>query len=435
VLGGGEHDLVEWLGPRLPRGGELAAQERVGRLADADDGVAVGAEEHAVIVTLGRMRGKLRVLLSDGSGLTARQAATQLGVAGHEVHVVSPDPMCLARWTRHVRQVHRVPAYGLDPFGWFEATLGVLHGGGFDALLPTQEQAAVLSLDAHRVHELGVAMAVPPFDALRRVQDKLSAYRTLAELGLPQPATKVAEAVLGAERLPVYVKTPIGTATSGVRLVRDHAELARAAGELEPPLLLQEPVEGTLIMVQSVFELGRLIAIHANDRIRIGANGGASVKRSIATNAVEEDVARLGSALGWHGALSMDGVLTADGPAWIDVNPRLVEPGNAWRAGVDLVEALLEMKEQPRGRSGVETRQVLVGVLGATTRRAALRELRRSGDEELTPTRRDPLAGVPVVAVAAAMLVHPGLGRRVAGGAVANYALTPAAWEAIVSRD
>src|SRR3954469_15306051 len=177
----------------------------------------------------------VRVLLSDGSGLTARQVATQVGAAGHEVEVVSPDPLCLARWTRHVRRVHRVPAYGLDPFGWLDATIEVLRGGGFDVLFPTQEQVAVLSREAPRVHELGVALAVPPFDALRRVQDKLSAFETLGELGLRQPATRVARSpdeLLPTDSLPAYVKTPIGTATSGVRLVRDRAEADDAAREL-----------------------------------------------------------------------------------------------------------------------------------------------------------------------------------------------------------
>src|SRR4051794_15718052 len=386
------------------------------------------------IVTLSRMRGKLRVLLSDGSGLTARQVATRLGAGGHEVHLASPDPLCLARWTRHVRRVHRVPAYGLDPFAWLDATIAVLRDGGFDVLLPTQEQVAVLALEAQRVRELGVSLAVPSFGALRRVQDKLSAYETLEELGLRQPATRIADSSLAADNLPLYVKTPIGTATSGVRLVRDPAELERAGRELGRPLLLQQPVDGRLVMVQSVFDRGRLIALHANERTRVGANGGASLKRSIDSSLVEEDVTRLGGALDWPGALSLDAVLTADGPAWIDVNPRLVEPGNASRAGVDLVEALIAMKDQPRGRAGVETRLRLIGVLGAKTRREVLAELRQGGDEELTPARGDPLAAVPVAAVTAAMLVHPGLGSRVAGGAVANYALTPQAWEAIVSR-
>ena len=383
------------------------------------------------------MPGQLRVLLSDGSGLTARQAATQLGLAGHEVHVVSPDPLCLTRWTRHVTRVHRVPAYGLDPFGWLDATLEVLRDGGFDVLFPTQEQVAVLSLEAHRVLALGVGMAVPSFESLRRVQDKVSAYETLTELGLRQPPTRVASSgELSVETLPVYLKTPIGTATSGVRLVRDRAAVERARQELELPLLVQEPLDGTLAMVQAVFDRGALIALHANERTRLGANGGASVKRSIDASPFEDDVTRLGRALGWHGALSLDCIVDEHGPAWIDVNPRLVEPGNARRAGVDLVEALLTMREQPRGRAGVKTRQLLVGLLGARTRREVVRQLARArrAAEERTPARGDALAVVPVAAVSAAMLAHPRFGARVAGGAVANYALTPAAWEEIVSR-
>jgi len=56
----------------------------------------------------------MKILLSDGSGLTARQAAGRLGGSGHRVEVLSPDGLCLSRCTRHVRPVHRVPGYGWD---------------------------------------------------------------------------------------------------------------------------------------------------------------------------------------------------------------------------------------------------------------------------------------------------------------------------------
>jgi len=56
----------------------------------------------------------MRILLSDGAGLTARQCATLLSIAGHEVEALSAEPLCLCRFTRHVRRVHRVPGYGWD---------------------------------------------------------------------------------------------------------------------------------------------------------------------------------------------------------------------------------------------------------------------------------------------------------------------------------
>jgi hypothetical protein len=403
----------------------------------------------------------MRVLLTEGSGLTSRQVAGRLGALGHEVHVVSADPLCLARWTRHVRKVHAVPAYGREPFAWLDATLSVLRSG-FDVLLPTQEQVALLALEADRVRELGVALAVPPFEAVLAVQDKLAAFGTLRRLRLPQPVSVVAanRDELLAVPPPVYVKTPIGTATAGVRWAPDRAGIERTARELgaafddDGGVLVQRPARGRLAMVQAVFSRGRLVAWHANVRVREGANGGASNKRSVALPGARDHVERLGKALAWNGALSLDAVLTDDGPLWIDVNPRLVEPGNALRAGVDLVEALLAVSagsdpaEAPGpGAAGIATHQLLIAVLGAAQRdgkrRAVLRELAaaaagrgpyRDSAEELTPVRDDPLAAVPVAAASAALLVAPAAWRHFVGSAVSNYALTSEAWRAIRAR-
>src|SRR5438046_10308963 len=119
----------------------------------------------------------MRVLLSDGSGLTARQAAWLLRRNGHEVGVLTSDPWALTRFTSAVRRLHRIPAFGDDPLAWVEAALVVARD--YDLLLPTQEQAAVLALVKDR---LGAKTAVPDFAALRRVQDKVSAERLLVEL-------------------------------------------------------------------------------------------------------------------------------------------------------------------------------------------------------------------------------------------------------------
>jgi biotin carboxylase len=83
--------------------------------------------------------------------------------------------------------VHRVQGLGTDPFGWLEAALEVAARRHADILLPVQEQVAVMSLARERIASAGVLTAVPDFAALRQVQDKVSAFRTLTRLGLPQP--------------------------------------------------------------------------------------------------------------------------------------------------------------------------------------------------------------------------------------------------------
>jgi hypothetical protein len=124
-------------------------------------------------------------------------------------------------------------------------------------------------------------------------------------------------------------------------------------------------------MCQAVFDQGSLVAFHANQRTAEGANGGASHKRSIELPDVRCWFEVLGAELEWHGALSADVILGDSGPVFIDVNPRLVEPENAWRSGVDLVRPMMELAigssptKQPESRPEVATHQLLLAVLGA----------------------------------------------------------------------
>jgi len=405
----------------------------------------------------------MRVLLSDGSGLTARQAAAQLAAAGHTVEVLSPDPFCLARFTRRVRRVWRVPSYGADPLRWLAAALEAYRAAAMDVLLPTQEQVAALSACEDLVRGAGVRAAVPPFAALSQVQDKLSAFATLAAAGLPQPEGAILatpEAAAAWDRFPVFLKLPIGTASTGVRKVGDRRQLAGmvadagAAGAFaDGGLLAQLPATGPLVMTQAVFASGELVACHACLRVREGAGGGASHKRSVELPDVREDLQALGRYLGWHGALSADAILTGDGPRYIDINPRLVEPANALRAGVDLVTPLLQLASgatppgQRPGRPGVRTHQLLLAVLGTAQRSGhrwpviaeLLAAARHAGDyhgstEELTPVSGDPLAAVPVAIAAAATVIRPWAWRWFATGSVRNYSLSPAGWRQLLER-
>ena len=399
------------------------------------------------------------VLLSDGAGLTGRQTATVLDRAGHRVEALSSSGLCLARATRHVRRVHRVPAIGRDPFGWLDAALDIAARRGADVLLPAQEQVAVMSLARERIEAAGLATAVPDFGALAQVQDKVSAHRTLARVGLPQPPAVVATTAAQMRDaakfgLPAFVKTPIGTASAGVRRAGSTDELRRLAEDYErrglfgpEGVLVQPAVAGPLVMVQSVFARGELIACHACQRVREGTSGGASHKLGLDLPEVREHMTWLGAALDWHGALSADVILGPDGPTFIDINPRLVEPVNALASGVDLVQAMLEVacsgrsRPQPPGRAGARTHQLMLAILGAARdggRRGVARELRdgllhrgeyRGSREELTPRGGDLLAGLPVALIALATLARPAAWQDLVGGGTGSYSLTPSAWE------
>ena len=279
----------------------------------------------------------------------------------------------------------------------------------------------------------------------------MTARTTLEAAGVAQPRSIVVRdrSDLDAwSAFPAFVKAPIGTASSAVRRVDDRSELAAAVLSLlgdESAVLVQEGAEGTLVMAQSVFDGGTMIAFHANERVREGVNGSASVKRSTDLPELRAAMDRLGSRLAWHGALSLDAIVTADGPVVIDVNPRLVEPANAIAAGTDLVAAAARRRHRHgaaasgESRPGVTTHQLLMAVLGAAQhtgrRRAVVGEVAAAlahraayagSREELLPLRGDwRTLSLPVLATMAT-LVHPASYRWFAQGAVAGYALSAA---------
>lgn len=392
----------------------------------------------------------MRVLLSDASGVTARQCATRLASAGHLVEVLAPDPFCLCRFTRHVTGLHRVTAYGTDPFGWLETAVEVYRSGRFDVLFPTQEQVAVLAWGKDILDLAGVCTVVPPFAAVAALQDKVSASATLRRLDIPQPET--ATVTDRWNHFPAFVKDPIGTASRGVRKVSSRVELEKAAAGRN--VLVQAAAEGPLLMCQSVFDHGSLIAFHAAERVAEGGSGSASHKRSLSVPHIRDLFDLLGSDLRWHGALSADVILTAGGPLFIDVNPRLVEPQNAYTSGVDLVGSMLELAigghpaPQSESRPAVAPHQLVLAVLGAAQhgrgRRGVLGELwhaaLRTSDylgstEELTPLAGDTRTIVPLAMAAAATLVKPTSWAWFASGSVSNYALSPEGWQQILEID
>ena len=399
----------------------------------------------------------VRILLTEGAGLTSRQVATRLDHLGHDVSAAVSDPLCLARFTRHVRTLHRVPDFGPAPLVWFDCLLDVATRSHIDVLFPTQEQVTVLSHQLPRLLHAGLVTAVPPFASLEQVQDKLSALRTLARLEVPQPRTVVVQdpsEAAGWNSFPTYVKAPVGTGSAGVRRVTDAAGLAEAVrhfvaagARADGGVLVQEALTGTFVMAQCVFDTGSLVAFHANERVQEGANGSAAAKGSIDAPGLRGELARLGQALDWHGALSVDAIVVDAKAYVIDVNPRLVEPGNAVAAGTDTVSALLAVAmgapaaASPPSRAGVHTHQFLMALLGAAQRTGrrrcvlaeVVRRLRRRGvyassTEELLPWRGDRRTVILPVAAAVATLIRPSLWRTFTEGAVSRYALTAQGW-------
>jgi hypothetical protein len=207
---------------------------------------------------------------------------------------------------------------------------------------------------------------------------------------------------------------------------------------------VQDLIAGTTEKAQSVFCRGHIVGFHAYRQVMPGVGGGEAIKQSVRRPVVRAYLERIGRALDWHGALSIDYIMPDDGDAslLIDCNPRLVEPMNAYRAGVDLVGLLLliSMGETPpalpEGREGVLTHLAMQALLGCAARGGARRDIAREcarlfaasgpyagSTEELTPVKADWISVVPLAVTAALLLASPKSAVRLARGGFGAHLL------------
>jgi predicted ATP-grasp superfamily ATP-dependent carboligase len=395
----------------------------------------------------------LRVLLSEGSSTSAREAVTVLGLSGHHVEVCDPSPHALARFSRFVRKFHRCPPLRDDPDRYLAFVERLLASRPFDVLLPTHEQGFLFSRVQKRLTP-GVGLALPAFENYRAAHSKAGFSRLLSALRLPQPATRIVTSERGlreAVRFPAVVKTSVGTASRGVFMVHDADDLDQAVRELAAgdafagEVLSQEWIDGTVEKAQSVFCEGRLLGFHAYRQVAAGVGGGEAIKESVSRSSVRAMLAVIGERLAWHGALSIDYLMPEHDPTprLIDCNPRLVEPMSAWLAGTDLVGLLLQVScggapaALPESRVGVRTHLAMQALLGIAARGGTRRDLvseawrllRRRGpyansQEELTPVASDRCSAVPLAMSAALLLARPTSVARLARGGFGAHLLS-----------
>jgi predicted ATP-grasp superfamily ATP-dependent carboligase len=406
---------------------------------------------------------RLKILLIEGSSLSARQALYALGPAGHVLDVCDPQPLfCLGRYSRYVRACHRCPSFGADPAGHRSFLLGRLRAERYDVLLPTHDQVFLLARCADQLRGR-VGLALPSFAALERLQSKAAFVGLLDELGLPHPPTELVRTraeLERAARLPCYLKLAYATAGRGVWLVQDAAELGPVAGCLERAghlddwgaILVQQPAAGVLCVVQSVFQRGRLLAGHCHQARALGVGGSARARVGVAHPLVLEHLAALGARLAWHGALMLDHLFDAAAgrPAYIDANPRIGETLNATLRGVNLCELLVQISlgrsptPPPTPRTGVRTHSLTMSLLAealqGATRRRLLAELGRAlarrswyagSQDELTRPIDDPLSLLPAAFLVVRLLARPGAAEAIITRAVDTYALSEAAAQRI----
>ena len=399
----------------------------------------------------------LKILFSEGSSLTAREFLSVLGPAGHHIEVVDSNPACICRFSRWTKRIHRAPALGLDPIGYIEAVKALMSEGAFDVLLPTHEQAWLFAV-GRSLLAVRAPIAVASAPSFSRVESKIEFARLLDDADLPQPKWGLVNSAdeLGeweASFLPQVAFQHGGNrGASGTRRTRDAENTFVALRDTgyQGPLMVQTAAEGEYAQVQALFDDGRLIAAHTSAQTAVGIGPSAAGRVSIDHPFARRHVAALGEHLHWHGGLTLDYLFGTKDYAYIECNPRTVEPANAAASGVDLpsLQLRLSLGEHPdpvpAGRTGIRTHSSLAILLGtAAYQRSrchvigeALRILSHRGrfkesSEYLTPVRHDFPSMIPLAFVAIRALLFPRSVEQFVASAVNAYSVTPGAIEQV----
>jgi predicted ATP-grasp superfamily ATP-dependent carboligase len=297
-----------------------------------------------------KSRRPLRILLSEGSSLSARQTITALSQCGYILDVCDPNPLCISRFSRFVRHYYRCPAVRTDPLSYLEFVFNHLTQERYDVLLPVHEQSFLFAKMRARL-PAGVRVALANFDAFLQVQGKVAFARLMDQLSLPQPLTHIIRTQAKLETIdqfPCYIKTDYSTAGQGVWRVTNITERDKVALELANSglrngtreIVVQAEVPGALCQTQAVFAHGHLLAFHCTQTRGVSVGGGHAARTGVDHPLVRENLVTIGQALEWHGPLAFDYIFddAIGHPSYIECNPRLVEPMNATLSGVNLAD-------------------------------------------------------------------------------------------------
>lgn len=417
------------------------------------------------------MNDSRRILLTEGSSTSARQTLHCLG-GRHTIDVMDSAALSQGRFSTFVRHWHRCPLSSADPVAYLRRLKELIDKHDYDVVIATHEQAYLLSRVRHQLQN-HVAVALPTFVAIDRLQNKANFARVMEELGLPQPHTRIVdgtsiqslqEGCSAQTEYPCFLKTAHGTAGRGVIAIHDSTEMRewikeQTASDASLPnqeIVLQAAAPGELSILQAIFDHGRLVAWHDAMGLRRGVGGAPIVRVSTHRENVADDVRRLGESLHWHGALFVEYFYdnSTGQHQFIEANPRIGETVNAMLAGVNLCQLLVKvsLREIPdsaavaSGVAGVRSHQFLTALLDQAmqtgSRAAVLKEIvnrvrhrdgYRDSQPEMMRLKQDPLSGIPPLAVAVELLLSPKRSHKMVRSTVANYGLNADAVARIAS--
>lgn len=287
----------------------------------------------------------------------------RLGGQGWQITAADCHRLAYGLHSRFVRRRIHLPSLRRQPEAYAAAVLDELRSGQYDFYFPSYEEVILMSHVRDQVSDLAQTV-LPPFETLIGLHDKVRLADLAARAGVPTPQLWVPRSPdevrqLAAELTgPVAVKLRQGSATGGMRAVRDptrlpevHASLVRSYRLRGPSLpMVQAWVEGSTVCSLELCQDGRVVGQIMIRGVRtFPRNAGTTVIREcVSEPACAEASRKLVAAMNYTGFVGFDYVVdpTTGEPFVVDANPRIAPALNlAQLGGCDMVGAWVQIAQ------------------------------------------------------------------------------------------
>ncbi|KJQ78041.1 ATP-grasp domain-containing protein [Streptococcus oralis] len=384
---------------------------------------------------------KDRLLFLEGSSLTSRETLTVLLTEKYKVDVLSPDRFSIAAFSRLTHMLTTVDV-NTSPLTYLKQVGELLQKKNYVAILPTHEEGWLLA-NGKNFLSSDLPIALSEAEVFKEVAGKIAFAELADKLDLPVPEW---EYVTDLESIhlpyPYWLKADYGTAGRSVYKITSETDLKSLVKVLSidnERWMAQQDIAGQYGQVQAVFSHGKLLAVHSSIKIGSGAGGSAAARLSIESVATREHIEKIGQHLKWHGGLTLDFISHNHQPYYIECNPRMVEPANAYKAGVNFPKILIDLAQGKEsksgislGKPGVKTHSLLALVIGTAERTQSRRKIwqtirewlfKSDSAEVLTPIRKDLPSVIPLVVIAIRLLLNPKSVKKLVAHTVDHYSV------------
>ena len=96
-----------------------------------------------------------------------------------------------------------------------------------------------------------------------------------------------------------------------------------------------------MVRFKAVFHHGQLLAVHSSVKVGSGAGGSAAARLSIESEKTREHVEKLGQFFTMAWCFNFRFYTYRRSFYYIECNPRMVEPANAYKAGVNFPKIMI----------------------------------------------------------------------------------------------